>query len=80
MHVHIIFSSIHAQTPRVFEYLKRAGRANFGVYLKNIVSKRQNQYSPIKPALSPFLSLFLSLESFFPIFSLVKKQQRPVRV
>ena len=56
--VHIIFSLTHARTPRVFKYLKRAGRANFRVYLKKIVSthddeiesKRHNeyQYSPLQ--------------------------------
>ena len=43
----IIFSSTHLRKPRVFEYVMRAGRAKFQVYLKNIVL--------YKAALSNFL-------------------------
>ena len=41
--MHIIFSSIHARTPRVLKYPKQTGRANFRVYPKNIVSKRRDE-------------------------------------
>ena len=57
MHEHRVF----------FKYLKRAGRANFRVYLKNIVSKRHNeyQYSTLEAAISKFFCL---LGEFFLYF------------
>ena len=42
-YVHIVFSLTHARRSRVFKYLKRAGRANFRVNLKKIVSPRRDE-------------------------------------
>ena len=61
-------------------------RANFRVYLNNIWSKRRNdwQYCPLEAALSNFFPVsrfFPPLWEFcFLFLSLVKKQQRPVRL
>ena len=39
LEVRIIFSSTHIRTPRIFKYLTRDKRANFRIYLENILSK-----------------------------------------
>ena len=83
---------MHAQTPRVLKYLKRAGQGNIQVSLKNIVSKFRNileerheeyKYSSLEAELSRFFSLskrfFPYYESSFPNSSVVDKLQRPAR-
>ena len=68
--------STHARTPRIFKYLKRAGRSNFRVYFKKIVSKRHDdyQYSPLEAAR---LNFFFPVMSFILYFLTGRKQQRP---
>ena len=52
--------------PVFFKYLKQAGGANFQVYLKNIVSKRHDeyQYSPLEAVLFKFFPCY----DFCPYF------------
>ena len=66
--MHAIFSSTHARTPRVFKYIKRAGCANFRLYLKKSVLKQHDEYeySPVETALSKFFSLLLTGQKTAP--------------